>query len=176
MIANACGQDPLTYTWDISVDGGFSYNNWGSGSFVTLYFSPFTEVDIRLTISDGQGRQSIQYQHYSQHIDCHNNQLRVAAKESLSEEPVSDELSLTIAYPNPANEVSTVSYSVPDEQEVSLQLFNTEGILIQTIVTGKHQKGNYKKEFTTQTLSNGSYFYKLSNGKVVKSAKISILH
>ncbi len=176
LIATACGQDPLTYIWDISDDGGFSYNNWGSGSFVTFYFPPIAEVDIRLTILDGQGRQSIQYQHYVQHIDCYNNQLRVAAKENSSEEPVAEELSLSIAYPNPANEVSTVTYSVPDEQEVSLQLFNVEGLLLQTIANGKHHRGKYEKKITTQTLSNGNYFYKLSNGKTVKSAKINVLH
>ena len=176
LIADACGQDPITYTWDISTDGGFSYNNWGSGSFVTFYFSPFTEVDIRLTISDGQGRQSTQFQHYREHINCHNNQLRVAAKESLSEQPVSEELNLSIAYPNPANEMSTVTYSVPDEQEVSLQLFNTEGLLVQTVSEGTHQRGKYEKKIVTQTLTNGSYFYKLSNGKDVKTEKIVILH
>lgn len=176
LIADACGQDPLTYTWDISDDGGFTYNYWGSASFVTFYFNPFTYVDIRLTISDGQGRQSIQYQHYGQHIDCYNNQLRVSAKESLSEEPVLEELSLSTAFPNPANEISFVTYSVPDEQDLSLQLFNTEGLLVQTIASGKHQRGNYEKKVTTQTLANGNYFYKLSNGKTVKSVKISIIH
>jgi Secretion system C-terminal sorting domain/Metallo-peptidase family M12B Reprolysin-like len=174
LIANACGQDPLTFTWDVSFDG-FNYNYWGNGNFFPTNFPPF-QVFIRLTVTDGQGRQSFFYQSYYDHVPCYFPGSQPARIAALTDESISKELTLSIAYPNPANEVSTITYSVPEEQEVKLQLFNTEGMLLQTVAEGSHQRGKYEKQINTQTLTNGSYFYKLSNGKTVKTEKIMVVH
>jgi|GEM_PF-1318388 len=74
-------------------------------------------------------------------------------------------------YPNPFNPSTTISFSLSDAGNVSVQVFEVTGRLVATLFDGYLEAGNHKINFNAQKLSSGIYLYKISAGKgtVVKS-------
>jgi hypothetical protein len=77
---------------------------------------------------------------------------------------------LAEAYPNPFNPSTTLSYSVPENQEVTLNVYNTSGQLVKTLVNGMVERGEHKVVFDASDLASGVYVYTL------KSATQSAMH
>jgi len=75
-------------------------------------------------------------------------------------------------YPNPFNPATTIKYSVPDEQFVSIKLYNGLGQEIATIVEGIKQTGFYQMNFDASHLPSGIYFYTMKSGNTVKTQKM----
>lgn len=75
-------------------------------------------------------------------------------------------------YPNPFNPTTTIKYSIPSEQFVSIKLFNGLGQEIATIAEGIKQPGFYQINFNASQLSSGIYFYTMKSGNIVKSQKM----
>ena len=75
-------------------------------------------------------------------------------------------------YPNPFNPTTTIKYSVPDEQFVSIKLYNGLGQKIETIVEGMKQAGFYQMNFDASQLPSGIYFYTMKSGNTVNTQKM----
>ncbi|MBZ0200904.1 MAG: T9SS type A sorting domain-containing protein, partial [Ignavibacteriaceae bacterium] len=67
-------------------------------------------------------------------------------------------------YPNPFNPSTTISYSVPEAQFVTLKIFNVLGQEVTTLVNGMKEAGVYTLNFDAKNLNSGLYFYKLEAG------------
>jgi hypothetical protein len=74
-------------------------------------------------------------------------------------------------YPNPFNPTTTISYSIPQDGNVELIVYNIRGQKVKTLVTGTQPAGVYNvtwngKDDNGKRASSGLYFYKLnSSGK-----------
>ncbi len=84
-------------------------------------------------------------------------------------EPVSgnvpDKFSLEQNYPNPFNPVTSIKFSVPNEADVKLTVYDLLGKEVILLVNERLSAGNYKVEMDGSGLSSGTYFYKLeTNG------------
>jgi hypothetical protein len=67
--------------------------------------------------------------------------------------------------PNPVSGSKfNVKYDLGLTAETNLSLYNSNGVLIQTIVNGKQETGTHSIDIDSQNLSSGSYFLKLSSG------------
>ena len=67
-------------------------------------------------------------------------------------------------YPNPFNPVTKISYAIPEDNYVTLKVYNTLGQEIQTLVN-EYQKANwYSVYFNADGLASGVYFYCLQAG------------
>ncbi len=76
------------------------------------------------------------------------------------------EYALEQNYPNPFNPSTVIHYQIPDvgtqrAVSVKLNVYNTLGELIATLVDGNKEPGNYTVEFTPNNLTSGIYFYQL---------------
>lgn len=79
-------------------------------------------------------------------------------------------------YPNPFNPVTTVSYALPHDAKVELNVYNLQGQLVQNLVNGKMSKGVHKAEFNGADLTSGMYIYNLKvDGETVQSKKMMLL-
>ncbi len=70
-------------------------------------------------------------------------------------------------YPNPFNPATTISYSLPQEGKVSLNIYNIKGQLVKQLIDGSQPEGYYEvvwngKDNNEKSVSSGIYFYKLS--------------
>jgi len=80
-------------------------------------------------------------------------------------------------YPNPFNPSTTISYELPENSYVKLQLFNAIGKEVATLVSEFQQSGMH--DYTVGThefnLTSGVYFYTLRAGKFVQTKKMVVL-
>lgn len=78
-------------------------------------------------------------------------------------------------YPNPFNPATIISFSIPEEGNVKLKVYDVLGKEAAVIVNGYLNSGNYKTEFNANNLSSGIYFYKLeTNGRII-SKKMNLV-
>ena len=78
-------------------------------------------------------------------------------------------------YPNPFNPTTTISYSVPKESFVSLQVYDILGNEISTLVNEKKPQGYYNIEFNAKDLPSGIYFSRIQAGSFVAIKKMILL-
>jgi len=64
-------------------------------------------------------------------------------------------------YPNPFNPETTIAYALPFNSQVRLEIYNSNGQLIESLVNKAQQAGSYQVRWNSSTVS-GIYFYKLS--------------
>jgi hypothetical protein len=78
-------------------------------------------------------------------------------------------------YPNPFNPSTTIAYSIPEESQVNLIVYDVMGREVVKLVNGRQSAGNYKVEFNASLLASGTYFYKLTAGEFVSVKKMTLL-
>ena len=110
-------------------------------------------------------------------------ELCVGKKESVDEELkqyLPKEYRLAQNYPNPFNPVTMIPFSLPDESEISLIVFNILGQEVRTLYQGKMDAGIHYIPFNSRDqygnrLSSGLYFYRLITDKGHNFVKKMIL-
>ena len=91
-----------------------------------------------------------------------------------------DTYALGEAYPNPFNPETTIDFSVPVDGQVSINVFNTAGQLVATLVDGELSAGAYKSTWNArdqvgQPVSSGVYFYRLQAGEFSATHSMTLL-
>jgi Secretion system C-terminal sorting domain len=92
-----------------------------------------------------------------------------------SEGSVPSEYTLEQNYPNPFNPSTTLVYSIPQESQVSLKIYDVMGREVVELVNGKQTAGSYSIEFEAASLASGTYFYKLTAGEFSSVKKMVLL-
>jgi hypothetical protein len=93
--------------------------------------------------------------------------------ESVNLQPL--EFSLEQNYPNPFNPSTTISFSIPNEEFISLQIYNSLGEEVANLVNETKPAGDYSVSFDASKLTSGVYFYKISAGSLVEQKKMVLL-
>ncbi|RCK73970.1 MAG: peptidase S8 and S53, subtilisin, kexin, sedolisin [Ignavibacteriae bacterium] len=78
-------------------------------------------------------------------------------------------------YPNPFNPTTVISYSIPDEALVTLEIYDVLGSKVATLVNELKTAGNYNINFDASNLSGGIYFYRLTAGKYSSFKKMVLI-
>jgi glucose/arabinose dehydrogenase len=69
--------------------------------------------------------------------------------------------SLEQNYPNPFNPSTMIRYSIPEESNVTIKVFNLLGKEVDTIANGVQQRGFYEKTWNAERFSSGVYYVKM---------------
>lgn len=83
--------------------------------------------------------------------------------------------SLEQNYPNPFNPTTRISYTVPEDVQVSLQIYDVMGREVAQLVNSKQSAGTHSYLFDASSLSSGIYFYKLTAGDFISVKKMTLL-
>jgi len=86
-----------------------------------------------------------------------------------------DEFKLFQNYPNPFNPSTIISYQIPEQQLVTLKVYDILGNEIAVLVNEEKPVGNYEVEFDGRGLTSGVYFYQLKAGSFVETKKMIVL-
>ena len=78
-------------------------------------------------------------------------------------------------YPNPFNPVTTIRYSVPFRENVTLLVYDILGSQVRTLVKEIKEAGEHDVSFYSEGLSSGIYFYKLTAGDFSETKKLQIV-
>lgn len=74
-------------------------------------------------------------------------------------------------YPNPFNPSTTIRFSIPETEYVTLKVFNILGCEITTLVNGEMQAGEHSVIFNAKDLPGGVYFYQLKTSGLIQTRK-----
>jgi len=88
---------------------------------------------------------------------------------------ISNNFTLLSAYPNPFNSMVTIRYSVEIFGEVSVQVYDITGRLVETLVDGIIQPGNHGIKWDASNQSSGIYFVIFENGNSSLTQKLILL-
>ncbi len=92
-----------------------------------------------------------------------------------NEENLPIQYSLCQNYPNPFNPSTTISFSIPKQEFVTLKVYDVLGKEIATLVNQELAADNYTKTFNASGLSSGIYFYSLKAGSFVETRKMILV-
>ena len=113
----------------------------------------------------------------------HPNKAKVISvlgyNESLSNENFKNNLPkkflLSTPFPNPFNSSASIHFSLPQLQHALLQVFNTNGQLIETLVNQSLTKVDYQNQWNAIGQSTGVYIVKLTTPNFIENQKIIYL-
>ena len=78
-------------------------------------------------------------------------------------------------YPNPFNPSTKIKYSIPQESNVVIKVFDILGNEIETLINEKKPAGTYDLTWVANNLPSGIYFYRLQAGEFVQTKKMTLM-
>jgi len=88
---------------------------------------------------------------------------------------LSKEINLSVhCYPNPSSGITNIHYKIPGTRFVKLDLFDSFGRKIESIVDDYQDMGEYIVGFDASLLNSGIYIYSLSTGDQIIKGKIVV--
>ena len=78
-------------------------------------------------------------------------------------------------FPNPFNPSTKINFSLPVEGFVTLDVYNSIGQKVATLVNETKTAGTYAVNFNASDLTSGIYFYKISSGNFSETKKMILL-
>ncbi len=78
-------------------------------------------------------------------------------------------------YPNPFNPSTTISFELPKESFVNLEVFNLLGKHVVTLVQERRSAGRYSVTFNASGISSGVYFYKMTADNFIAIKKLVLI-
>lgn len=78
-------------------------------------------------------------------------------------------------YPNPFNPVTTLHFELPQREDVRVEVFNTRGQQLGTILNRSLEAGSYRVQFDGSMLPSGVYFYRIIAGDKIHVDRMTLL-
>jgi hypothetical protein len=78
-------------------------------------------------------------------------------------------------FPNPFNPTTTIRFTLPASQFVTLRVFDIVGNEVATLVDGRKSSGSHVVEFDGAGLASGIYFCRLEAGQFVETKKLVLM-
>ncbi len=104
----------------------------------------------------------------------------ITAGDAIEEEVQITKTELKSNYPNPFNPETTISYDVKGITPVKIEIYNTKGQLVKTLVNESKSTGHYQavwngRDEQNNSVSNGVYLYKMQAGKYTATHRMMLL-
>lgn len=93
----------------------------------------------------------------------------------IEDENVVSDVTLHQNYPNPFNPETTISFTLAENANVELAVFNAEGAKVSDVVKSNLVKGVHSYNFDGKNLNSGIYFYKLDVNGISTIKKMTLV-
>jgi predicted GH43/DUF377 family glycosyl hydrolase len=90
-------------------------------------------------------------------------------------ETAPEAFSLLQNFPNPFNPSTKIRYTLPHRSHLTLEIFNTLGQKVTTILDRDMEAGSHEVEFDGKGLASGVYFYRMKAGDLEQTKKFTVL-
>lgn len=101
-----------------------------------------------------------------------SNGMPVSNEDELS---IPDEVTLSQNYPNPFNPSTTITFSLNKQEQVTLEVFNMTGQLVETISNKLYSSGSHSVTLQADHLASGVYFYRLKTRTLLLTKKFTLI-
>ena len=128
-----------TYSWtdpDVTIGGSYNYNYY----YVKAYNGSIESSRSNIVYTPAQ--------YYKPIVRGRNVNSNI-------------EYTLHQNYPNPSNPTTTISFDLPKESYVELQIYDIQGKIISTLINKNMDSGSHSAKFNSEGLPSGIYFYRL---------------
>jgi hypothetical protein len=102
------------------------------------------------------------------------NEGGVVSVDENSTHPI-ETFSLSQCYPNPFNPSTTIEFSLPHADYVTLKVYNVLGEEVALLIEGDHALGTFKVTWDASGLPSDVYFYRLTAGEHAQTKKMVLL-
>jgi len=189
-------ENGIVLSWDKATDAetpqdGLSYNIYiGSTSQTENIYSPMSDIfsGYRKIVSIGNANQNTswtvknlptgEYYWSVQAIDHCFVGSEFAPEQyftSIEDSSVPLTTQLYQNYPNPFNPETVIKYSLSNDAQVKLAVYNSNGQLVNELVNKKMTGGNHSVQFNGDDLNSGIYFYRLETGDKKLTRKMLLI-
>jgi len=108
-------------------------------------------------------------------VGCKINGKEYGTLVSVNNGPMITKFELFQNYPNPFNPSTTINFSIPHSDFITLKVFSLLGEEIATLISEHLQAGSHSVQFDASNLQSGVYFYTLQYGSSRISKKMLLL-
>jgi alpha-amylase len=98
-----------------------------------------------------------------------------AIEETEPDEIAERNLSLVGAYPNPFSQATLIAYTIAEQSNIQLNVYDLTGRKIKTIVDKTAEAGEYNDYFDSNGLENGTYIIELKTATSSKKLKVVLI-
>jgi hypothetical protein len=93
---------------------------------------------------------------------------------------IPEEFALEQNYPNPFNPTTNISFSLPETNDVKLEIYDLTGRLIRSLVSGQVQAGVHTLQWdgldaSGAQVASGVYLYRIQSGAFTQTNKMTLL-
>jgi hypothetical protein len=88
---------------------------------------------------------------------------------------IPEEVTLSQNYPNPFNPSTTITYTVPEEMRVRLDVYDILGRRVATLVDQSQNAGRYQVQFDMTRYASGVYLYRIVTGESTLVKKMTLI-
>jgi len=85
------------------------------------------------------------------------------------------ELSLKQNYPNPFNPTTTIEFSIPKSEFITLKIYNLLGQEVATLVSEKLTQGTYTFTWDATDFASGLYYYQMTSSEFQMMKKMIVI-
>lgn len=79
-------------------------------------------------------------------------------------------------YPNPFNPSTTITFSIPKSEKVTMRIYNSLGQIVETVIDGDNlSAGKYRVDFSGENLTSGIYYYTIASGTFSETKKMLLI-
>ena len=103
------------------------------------------------------------------------NALKKVMDENNEDISVVTDFSLEQNYPNPFNPSTSIKYSVPNAEFVTLKVYDILGNEVSTLVNEQKAPGSYEVRFNAGSLASGVYVYTIKAGNFTQTRKLMLM-
>ncbi len=139
---------------------------------------PVTAKYLKITapnVSDGAWKQLVEMV-----LSCAGREGAIPATKSVSVAELPSTYVLGQNYPNPFNPITTISYTLPETQNVDITIYNIKGDLVKQLVSSRQDAGVYNVNWDATAnnghkVTTGIYFYRLRAGEFEEMKKMTLV-
>jgi len=79
------------------------------------------------------------------------------------------------SYPNPFNTSTTIEFSLPNDCQLSLKVFDALGREIETLAEGIYTRGIHRFQWNAKGMASGVYYYKFTSGSYTETRSMILV-
>ena len=88
---------------------------------------------------------------------------------------VSSHFGLEDAYPNPFNPTTTMSFNIPYNSRVVIEVYNINGSNVATLSDQEYVSGYHSVTWNADSFSSGVYFVRMVAGSYMSTQRITLM-
>ena len=85
------------------------------------------------------------------------------------------EFNLAQNYPNPFNPSTTIEFSLPEQADVKVVIYDALGNELDVLFSGSKSPGTHRLNWNASNYASGIYFYKMNAGTFTQVKKMLLL-